>query len=124
MKKIGLLLAVVLLFGTASQSFARYGKSDIAFKNGFSLNLVLGGGKTYGTDTEMDTGDIKEGLGLISGLQIDNRWYFGDNGTFGGGLMVNWFDFGYASRTDDGTVSLASDVITSYSIHYTKLYED
>ncbi|GEM_PF-1981027 len=97
MKKALLFLAMILITGLATNSFAQ---KDRALKNGFSINLIVGlPAENYGlpSDAELDS-DYK--LGPLAGLQIGSRWYFHPGEKFGVGLMVNWFDITAALKTN------------------------
>lgn len=96
MKRIGLLLALVFIFGLTSDLLAQR-----AIKNGFSVNAVLGfPSKSFGA--EEDAQDDTQ-LGPLYGVKLGNRWYFAPQETFGIGLMVNWIDFAFAGKT--GTIA-------------------
>jgi hypothetical protein len=97
MKKTFFIIALILLTGTSAVTFAQ---KDRALKNGFSVNLVAGlPASTYGLESDTDIEDDFK-LGPILGLQIGSRWYFGPGERFGGGLMVNWFDFTGAFKSN------------------------
>lgn len=97
MKKTFFILALFLLTGASAVIFAQ---KDKALKNGFSINLVAGlPASTYGLESDTDIDDEFK-LGPIMGLQIGSRWYFSPGERFGAGLMVNWFDFTGAFKSN------------------------
>jgi hypothetical protein len=101
MKKNILLIAIFLLVGITTSSFAQ---KDRTLSNGFSVNLILGfPSNTYGVQSDSKIDD-QYTIGSIWGIQIGNRWYFKPKEKYGFGLMVNWADFaiGVKSGTESG----------------------
>ena len=106
MKKIVFFLAVVIIAGFTTNSFAQKNRT---LSRGFSISLITG--LPIGNYGWIRDGNIDEfKLGYIAGLQIGSRWYFSPGEKFGAGLMVNWFDItaGYKSTTNGfGTTNRA-----------------
>jgi hypothetical protein len=98
MKKLGFLIAAVLVVGLASNAYAQ---KDRTLSGGFSLNAVIGvPSSQYGLD-KAEFGDGYEDFktGSLLGIQFGNRWYFSPQESMGFGLMINWFDFTYSAKT-------------------------
>ena len=67
---------------------------------------------------------MEKDLEYYKSLKYPFEWYSGEH-EVGDAFLVEFLDFEVkaASEDLDEAIELAHDVITSYSIHYTKLYE-
>lgn len=88
-------IAVLMMSALALLPFSKASSKDRTLSNGFSIKASFGfPSSNFGTPGEMpDDFDY----GMMSGLEIGNRWYFSPTETWGVGLMVNWFDVSVVS---------------------------
>jgi len=112
MKKYLIFLAVIIVTGVTSNSFAQ---KDRKLSNGFSICLVTGfPSSTYGYTKDSQI-DATEKLGGIWGLKLGNRWYFKPNEKYGFGLMVNWFDFSIAMKSENLNGNTSANAVADFS---------
>jgi len=112
MKKTLIFLAIVILAGITTNSFAQ---KDRKLSNGFSINLVTGfPSSVYGqkSDSQINSAD---NLGGIWGLKIGSRWYFKPNEEYGFGLMINWLDFTIATQSQSVSGNSATNAVADVS---------
>jgi hypothetical protein len=112
MKKTLIFLAIVVLAGITTSSFAQ---KDRKLSNGFSINLVTGfPSSVYGqkSDSQINSAD---NLGGIWGLKIGSRWYFKPNEEYGFGLMINWLDFTIATQSQSVSGNSSTNAVADVS---------
>jgi hypothetical protein len=94
MKKTATLFILFLLIGMMSAAFSQ---KTPALKNGLSIKAQIGfPSASFGTTEDVED-DYKYGISY--GLQVGSQWYFYKPESVGIGLMVNWIDATFTSKT-------------------------
>ena len=95
MKKINFLMVVLLFVGITSS----YAQKNGIIGKGSNTNFIIGfPSASFGVEDGDEVADEYQ-LGVLWGIEWGNRWYFSPTETMGFGLMINWADISYSTKT-------------------------